>query len=59
MIDTQATEAGRLLARARWGTSRLDRAVELLAERRDDLGEAQRAQLREIADGPARDGDGR
>jgi hypothetical protein len=56
----EASEAGRSLVRARWGSPSpvLSRAVQTLAERRGELDEALRAQLRQIAGTPARDGDG-
>jgi hypothetical protein len=57
MTDAQTTEAARSLARARWGTTALRAAVATLAERRGELDEALKTQLREIAGDPARDGD--
>jgi hypothetical protein len=60
MTDTQAdplTQAGKALARARWGNSVLRSAIATLAERRGELNEPLKAQLREIAGDPARDGD--
>lgn len=47
---TDATEAARALARARWGTQRLDRLVHDVAERRADLRPAHLAQLRAVLD---------
>jgi hypothetical protein len=59
MTDTQAgaSEAGRSLARARWGNSVVRTAVATLAERAAELDEALKAELRQIAGDPARDGD--
>ena len=51
---TDAQEAGRVLARARWGTVVLSRAVQTVVERSDQLDERQRERLRSAAD-PARD----
>lgn len=51
-----ATEAGRLLARTRHGNRVVRSAVATLAERRGELDEPLKAQLREIAGDPA-DGD--
>jgi len=58
MADTNVSEAARELIRARWGTPSpvLSRAVATLAERRGELDESLRAQLREIADDPRDDG---
>jgi hypothetical protein len=53
MSDAQASEAARARAAARWGTQRLDAAVDLVVERAEQLGDAQRAQLREAAADPA------
>lgn len=50
-----AHEAAVALARQRWGNSVVRSAVATLAERRGELDEALRTQLREIADDP--DGD--
>lgn len=47
------------MARARWRGQVVGRAVETVVARRDELDEAQRAQLREIAGTPAEDGDDR
>jgi hypothetical protein len=49
VANETAAEAGRLLARARWGTRGVDKAIETIRARRDELGEAQRAQLAELA----------
>jgi hypothetical protein len=54
--DEAASAAGRSLARARWGTTALRNAVQTLAERRGELDEALKAELREIAGSPAQDG---
>jgi hypothetical protein len=53
------SEAARDLNRARWGCPSpvLSRAVATLAERRGELNEPLKAQLREIAGDPARIGD--
>jgi hypothetical protein len=40
-----ASEAGRLLARARWGSRGVVRAVETVVGRRDELTAEQRAEL--------------
>jgi hypothetical protein len=48
MTDAQASEAARLLARARWGDTGLRHAVSVVVERRDELDEALKAQLREV-----------
>jgi len=45
-----AAEAGRLLARARWGSRGVDKAIEVLRSRAADLDEGQRAELRELSD---------
>jgi hypothetical protein len=52
---TDAQNAGRALARARWGTVVLTRAVATVVERSDDLDDHQRESLRAAAL-PARDG---
>jgi hypothetical protein len=52
MTDAQASEAARELARARWGTRGLDRAVETLRERRGELTEGLRAEMRELIGAP-------
>ena len=56
MTDTQASEAARSLARARWGSRVLDHAVEVVINRSGQLRDIQREQLRQVADGPADDG---
>ena len=57
MRMTDASEAGKALAKARWGTRRLDRLIGELAERRDEFGAVQRSQLRAMLDEPEyRDG---
>ena len=51
MTDTQddtASEAGRLLARARWGSQAVDRAAQVVISRAAELSEAQRAELHEV-----------
>jgi hypothetical protein len=48
MTDTAGSEAGRSLARARWGTQRLDRIIAELERRRDQLGGPQVKALRLI-----------
>jgi hypothetical protein len=45
---TSPSEAARTLSRARWGTTKVDRLVHELAERREDLGTEQLAELREL-----------
>ncbi|WP_134131201.1 hypothetical protein [Kribbella pratensis] len=45
-----ASEAARLVARARWGTTKLDRLIGELHDRADELGEQQRADLRSLLD---------
>lgn len=50
MDDTQASEAGRELARARWGTQTLDRAVVEVVSRARELTSEQLADLRAIAE---------
>src|ERR1039457_2249616 len=47
---TDAQEAARTLARARWGTRVLSRAVQTVVDRSDDLDELQRESLRAAAD---------
>ncbi|HEY3090772.1 MAG TPA: hypothetical protein VGJ59_22200 [Jatrophihabitantaceae bacterium] len=47
-----ALNPGRELARRRWRSTVIDRAVETLAQRRDELTDAQRARLRALADTP-------
>jgi hypothetical protein len=44
-----ARQAAQDLARARWGDTKLRAAVATLRDRRDELGEPLRAELREIA----------
>lgn len=48
MID--ATDAARAMARARWGTTRLDRLVHDVADRRADLRPVHVAQLRALVE---------
>lgn len=50
MSDTASSEAARAMVRARWGTTRLDRMIHELVERRDELGEPQLVQLRQLVD---------
>ena len=51
MSDAQdASDAGRLLARARWGTQTLDRAVEEVLQRASELTAEQAAQLHEATE---------
>ena len=52
---SDAQEAARVLARARWGTQVLTRAVQTVVEGSDDLDDDQREDLRAAAD-QARDG---
>jgi hypothetical protein len=57
LAQEDAAEAGRLLARARWGDTKLRRAAALVLERADGrLGDAARVELEQIAGNPA-DGD--
>jgi hypothetical protein len=44
---TDASEAGRLLSRARWGSTRTSRLVDELVERVAEVDEAQAERLRE------------
>jgi hypothetical protein len=44
-----ASEAARAMARSRWGDTKLRSAIATLRDRRDELGEPLRAELREIA----------
>jgi hypothetical protein len=56
----QASEAGRQLARSRWGDTRLRGAVSLISDRRDELDGPLIDELRAaIAGSPAKDGDDR
>jgi hypothetical protein len=50
MSDTQASEAARSLANARWGDTVLRRSAAVVLERAD-LGEAARAELEQLAGG--------
>jgi hypothetical protein len=52
MADTQAaaSEAGRALARRRWGTQVLERAVATVVARSAELGDEQRAELRQVTE---------
>lgn len=49
--QAEASEAARSLAMARWGTRVLDHAVEVVVSRSEQLRDAQREQLRAVADG--------
>lgn len=51
MPTTDASEAARQLARARWGTQTLDRAVVEVVSRASELTAEQRADLRAAATG--------
>lgn len=53
--DTQASEAARNLANARWRGQVIGRAISTLAERSSELTPEQLADLRAIADGESRD----
>ena len=53
----EASEAARSLARARWGSTVVRSAVATLQERRGELDEVLREQLRAIAGDPAQTGD--
>jgi len=57
MVDTQASEAARTMARCRWGTRGLDHAIDTVIERSAEIGDVQRARLAEIIDAPAGDRD--
>ena len=59
MDDAQdaASEAGRALARARWGSAAVERAAELVISRADELPGPLREQLHQVT-GEAADGDG-
>jgi hypothetical protein len=46
----ERAKAASILARSRWGTSKLDKMVTELSERRDELGPVQMAELRELVD---------
>jgi hypothetical protein len=51
MSDTTlTTEAARALVRARWGTTRTDRLVREIADRRADLGPGHVATLRALVE---------
>jgi len=52
MTDAQTSEAARALANARWGGTVIRRAINELAERRDDLDQEQRAALAFLARDP-------
>jgi hypothetical protein len=47
-----SSEAAKALAHARWGTQRLDKLVDELRERRDELGDSQLSELRALVDEP-------
>jgi hypothetical protein len=47
-IAQEPSEAGRELARARWGTRKLDQAVDVVVSRSAELSHAQRAALAEV-----------
>ena len=49
-MDYAPSEAARALARARWGTTRIDAMIAELGQRRDELGPVQRAELRSLVD---------
>jgi HAMP domain-containing protein len=50
MTAAAASEAACALSMARWGTSRLDRMVDEILERSDELGTAMRDRLRQVVD---------
>jgi hypothetical protein len=50
MADTQASEAGAALARARWGDQVVRRAAAVLLERADELPDALREQVHEATE---------
>jgi hypothetical protein len=56
MIDAQASEAARSLARIRWGATVLGKAVETVLQRAAQLDDTQRAALGAAIDGKASDG---
>ena len=61
MADADASEAGRELARARWGSGAVVRAALVVLSRADELPGGIRASLHEVTadrDGEAADGDG-
>lgn len=57
MTDTQASEAARSLANARWRGQVINRAIDTLRSRSTELDAQQLADLRAIADTPDRDGE--
>lgn len=57
MTDTQASEAARSLANARWRGQVINRAIDTLRSRSTELDAQQLADLRAIAATPARDGE--
>jgi hypothetical protein len=50
MSDATRSETARQNALARWGTRKLDGMIHELTERRDELGEPQLTQLRQLVD---------
>jgi hypothetical protein len=46
----ERAKAASILARSRWGTSRLDGMIAELHDRADELGPVQMAELRELVD---------
>jgi hypothetical protein len=59
MADTQASEHGRELARARWGSQAVDRAAQVVISRAAEVSPELRAELHEVtAPAGERDGSG-
>jgi hypothetical protein len=54
---TTAHDAGAVLARQRWGSSVVRSAVATVVERKAELDEALKAELREVIAEPAQDGE--
>jgi hypothetical protein len=48
--DRAASEAARQLARSRWGSTKVDRAAQVVIERHAELGEALRAELHQVTE---------
>jgi hypothetical protein len=57
MSDPDTRDAAVALNRQRWGTTKLDGAVEVVIERREQLASAQRARLLTALGDGERDGD--
>ena len=52
MADPDATEAARQMNRARWGSSKVERAAQVVIPRAGELPEAVRAALHEVTAPP-------